>query len=220
MNQPLTQQRIRIRFGKHGALRFVGHLDTARTWERTLRRAQIPLEYSQGFNPRPRMQFAAAVPVGVTSESEYLDVWLTRRLGESSFDEWVERLNAASPAGLISYEIVEVPIKGEALPTLVTSADYTITLVDDAIEPDDLRERAMGLMIAESLERVRNGKTYDLRPLILDLAVDGEGWLVARLVAGEHGNGRPDELLDALGYEPAQARIHRRHLYLRDETIK
>src|SRR5512138_1667680 len=63
MNQPLTQQRIRIRFGQDGPLRYVGHHDLARTWERILRRARAPLEYSQGFNPRPRMQFAAALPI-------------------------------------------------------------------------------------------------------------------------------------------------------------
>jgi radical SAM-linked protein len=215
MNQSLTQQRIRIRFGKQGPLRFVGHLDFAKTWERVLRRAQIPLEYSQGFNPHPRMQFAAALPVGVTSECEYLDVWLTARL-DGTFDEWIERLAAVSPSGLPIHAIAEVPIKQDALPTLVTHADYVITPLDVPLGPDELQRRVAGLLAAPAIERVRNKKTYDLRPLIIDLSVSAEGQVLARLVTGDQGMGRPDELLDALGLELSQARIHRQRLALKE----
>ena len=217
MNQPLTQQRLRIRFGKHGPLRFVGHLDLSKTWERVLRRAEIPLEYSQGFNPRPRMQFAAALPVGATSESEYLDIWLTQRLSGSLRDDWVPKLQACSPSGLVVYTLAEVPIGQAALPTLVTESEYVVTLLDDSIGPDELRARAERLLSQAEILRVRNQKTYDLRPLIVDLSLDGAGNLIARLVTGDRGNGRADELLDALGLDMAQARIHRRKLILNDD---
>ena len=217
MNQPLTQQRLRIRFGKHGPLRFVGHLDLSKTWERVLRRAEIPLEYSQGFNPRPRMQFAAALPVGATSESEYLDIWLTQRLSGSLRDDWVPKLQACSPSGLVVYTLAEVPIGQAALPTLVTESEYVVTLLDDSIGPDELRARARHLLSQAEILRVRNQKTYDLRPLIVDLSLDGAGNLIARLVTGDRGNGRADELLDALGLDMAQARIHRRKLILNDD---
>ena len=217
MNQPLTQQRLRIRFGKHGPLRFVGHLDLSKTWERVLRRAEIPLEYSQGFNPRPRMQFAAALPVGATSESEYLDIWLTQRLSGSLRDDWVPKLQACSPSGLVVYTLAEVPIGQAALPTLVTESEYVVTLLDDSIGPDELRARAEHLLSQAEILRVRNQKTYDLRPLIVDLSLDGAGNLIARLVTGDRGNGRADELLDALGLDMAQARIHRRKLILNDD---
>lgn len=217
MNQPLTQQRLRIRFGKHGPLRFVGHLDLSKTWERVLRRAEIPLEYSQGFNPRPRMQFAAALPVGATSESEYLDIWLTQRLPGSLRDDWVPKLQACSPSGLVVYTLAEVPIGQAALPTLVTESEYVVTLLDDSIGPDELRARAKQLLSQAEILRVRNQKTYDLRPLIVDLSLDGAGNLIARLVTGDRGNGRADELLDALGLDMAQARIHRRKLILNDD---
>lgn len=217
MNQPLTQQRLRIRFGKHGPLRYVGHLDLSKTWERVLRRAEFPLEYSQGFNPRPRMQFAAALLVGATSESEYLDVWLTERLPGSLQDDWRPRLQASSPSGLEIYALDEVPVKQAALPTLVTEAEYTFTPLDDSIGPDDLRARADDLLAQPEIPRTRNNKTYDLRPVIVGLSVDGDGTLVARLVTGDRGNGRADELLDALGLDLSQARIHRRRLIL-DES--
>ena len=216
MSQPLTQQRVRIRFGKDGPLRFVGHLDLSKTWERVLRRAVIPLEYSQGFNPRPRMQFAAALPVGATSESEYLDIWLTERLDGSLQDDWRPRLQACCPSGLTIHALDEVPVKQAALPTLVTASEYTFTLLDDPVEPGALRARVEALLAQPEIQRTRNKKTYDLRPLIVDLALDDDGTLVARLVTGDQGNGRADELLDALGLDLAQARIHRRRMILDD----
>jgi radical SAM-linked protein len=218
MNQALTQQRIRITFGKFGALRFVGHLDLAKTWERVLRRAQVPLEYTQGFNPRPRMQFAAALPVGVTSQSEYLDIWLTERLGGQFPGEWIGRLAATSPAGLQIYGLVEVPIKEAALPTQVTSSEYVITLTDPGLMPGELESRVEALLARSTIERMGHKKAYDLRPLILDLSMDPDGNLIARMKTGEQANGRPDELLDALGLELWQAHIHRRHLYLGGEA--
>jgi radical SAM-linked protein len=207
---------VRIRFGKDGPLRFVGHLDLSKTWERVLRRAEFPLEYSQGFNPRPRMQFAAALPVGATSESEYLDIWLTQRLDGSLPDDWRPRLQACCPSGLTIYALDEVPVKQAALPTLVTESEYTFTLLDDPVEPGALRARVEALLAQPEIQRTRNKKTYDLRPLIVDLALDDNGTLVARLVTGDRGNGRADELLDALGLDLAQARIHRRRMILDD----
>ena len=210
----LTQQRIRIKYGKFGALRFVGHLDTAKTWERILRRARLPLEYTQGFNPRPRMQFAAALAVGLTSESEYLDAWLTGRLDGSPSEEWISRLAATSPAGIKIYSLDEVPISGAALPTLVTHAEYVITPADAELALSDLQSRAAMLLAQAALERMNNkDKPYDLRPLILDLRVEAEG-LVASLKTGEKGNARPDDLLQAMGIDVGQVHVHRRRLFL------
>jgi radical SAM-linked protein len=215
MNTLLTQQRIRITFGKHDTLRFIGHLDLAKTWERVLRRALIPLEYSQGFNPRPRLQFAAALQVGVTSASEYLDVWLTARLDGRFPDDWIERLNAASPPGLRIYDIRDVPIKDPALPTQVSSSEFVITLRDDTLSADDLRARAAALLAQPTIEReTKNKKRYDLRPRILDLSVDANGSLIALVTSNETANARADDLIDALGLSFDQVRIHRRRLYL------
>lgn len=219
MNRALTQQRVRITFGKHAALRFVGHLDLSKTWERLLRRAQIPLEYTQGFNPRPRMQFAAALPVGVTSEHEHLDIWLTERLSDPFPEVWIERLRTASPPGLLIYRLQDVPIRDKALPQMVTTAEYEITLVDDVISCDELQKRVDTALAATTIERVtRKGKRYDLRPRILDLTVDEAGNLVAYLSSNERANARPDELVDALGFELGQVRIHRRRLNLDGDT--
>ncbi len=212
MSQALTQQRLRIRFGKFGAMRYVGHLDLATTWERVLRRAEFPLEYTRGFNPRPRLQFATALPVGLTSECELLDVWLTTRLPLDAPDALVERLNATSPAGLRTYQVSEVPIKAPALPPQVFSAEYVLT-PGDTLSAEELVTRAQALLRQE-----RRGKRYDLRPLILDLRPHDKGNLIAWLRTGEHEHARADELVEALGLSLPDVRVHRRRLMLSEET--
>lgn len=217
MSQSLTQQRLRIQFGKFGALRYVGHLDLVTTWERVLRRAEFPLEYTRGFNPRPRLQFAAALPVGLTSECELLDVWLTACLSLDPPEALVERLNATSPAGLRTYRVDEVPIKAPALPPQVFSAEYVLT-PGDTLTAQELVARAEALLAQKRIERERRGKRYDLRPLILDLRPDESGNLVAWLRTGEHEHARADELVEALGLSLADVRVHRRRLVLADES--
>lgn len=214
MNQSLTQQRLRIRYGKSGPMRFVGHLDLAKTWERILRRTSIPLEYSQGFNPRPRMQFAAALPVGVTSTCEYLDIWLTEHLAGDTLPDWSARLQQASPSGITLVSLTEVEIKSPALPTLVTHSRYVITLTDPAVNRQMLAERVSSLLAQATIDRAGHKKTYDLRPLILGLSLTDDETLIADLTTGEQGNARPDDLLDTLGFTLEQARVHRQELYL------
>ncbi|MEP0764077.1 MAG: DUF2344 domain-containing protein [Chloroflexota bacterium] len=217
MSQALTQQRLRLQFAKQGALRYVGHLDLATTWERTLRRAELPVEYTRGFSPRPRLQFAAALPVGLTSEAELLDVWLTERVPLEPASALIERLNATSPAGLRTLQVVEVPIKAPALPPQVISAEYAITPNEPDLSADDLWARAQALFTQTRIERVLRGKPYDLRPLIQDLRLDGDGVLVARLSTGERANARADELIAALGLALHQVSAHRRRLFLSEE---
>jgi len=216
MSQALTQQRLRFRFAKQGALRYVGHLDLATTWERILRRAGLPLEYTRGFNPRPRLQFAAALPVGLTSEAELLDVWLTERVPLEPVSALIERLTATSPAGLRTLRVAEVPIKAPALPPQVISAEYAITPNDPDLSADDLWARAQALLAQARIERILRGKSYDLRPLIQDLWLDGDGVLVARLSTGERANARADEFIAALGLALHQVNAHRRRLFLRE----
>lgn len=214
MNEPLTQQRIRITYGKFGAMRFVGHLDTVTTWERILRRARIPLEYTQGFNPRPRIQFASALALGISSECECFDAWLTDRLDGDFPAEWITRLEDKSPAGLRIVALEDVPIRAPSLPQQVVSAEYIFTPLDPALDSDDLRTRVEDLLAQTVIERTRRNKTYDLRPLVLGLQVLPDGTLYARLATGEKRNARPDEVLDALGVAFEDVRVHRRKLHL------
>ena len=204
-------QRLRVMFGKRGPLIYIGHLDTARTWERVLRRAGLPLAYSHGFNPRPRLQLADALPLGVSSDCELMDVWLkTPALVEGL----AARLGAVAPGGLVVHSVVEVELKGPALQTLVAAADYLIAFPEGGAALD-LDARVRRFLACERVERTRRGKAYDLRPLVHRLAATADGSLEATLSLGDAGTARPDELLEALGLSGTLATVHRQRLYLR-----
>ncbi len=203
-------QRLRITFGKLGSQKYVGHLDLAKTWERILRRAEISLSYSQGFNARPKMQLATALPLGITSECEILDIWLDHPLPIQGL---AEHLMAVSPPGLPIYRIEEVPAKAPALQTLLVSSVYLMT-PKDPVDVDDLRRRVDDLMIQSEILRTRRDKPYDLRPLIYSLTVNDQGQIRAELALSEQGTGRPDELLAALGLPELASDVHRLEIKL------
>jgi radical SAM-linked protein len=113
------RQRLRLSFAKGEAIKYISHLDLARTWERVFRRAELPLAYSQGFNPRPRFQIAAALPVGVTGQSELLDIWLTDCLPA---EEALARLRPVLPAGLDVSAAQEVELQVPSLQSQMRSA--------------------------------------------------------------------------------------------------
>ena len=200
--------RIRLTFSKTEAMRYTGHLDLHRTWERTLRRACLPLAYSQGFHPQPRLNLACALPLGFTSQCEVLDAWLETDL---PLAEIATSLNPALPPGLLIQDIAEVDGRGPALQTQVQSADFIITLLD---APPDLDERLVGLLSAAQILRQRRGKPYDLRPLIeklehLPTPAGAQQQLSTRLAAREAATGRPEELLAALDIPFEKTRVHR-----------
>ncbi len=217
---PSTKQRLRLVFGKLGSLKYVGHLDLAKTWERILRRAQISLSYSQGFNARPKIQLATALPLGITSDCEILDIWLDHPL---PIEGLAEHLMSVSPPGLPIHQIEEVPLRSPALQTMLVSATYLMTPqpIDESaggISPDALKLRVAELLTQSQLMRTRNEKSYDLRPLIISLSVNAEGQIHSELALSAHGTARPDELLDALGLKDISMSIHRIKIKLQESS--
>jgi radical SAM-linked protein len=206
-------QRLRIVFAKVGPVRFIGHLDLARTLERMLNRAQIPLAYTQGYNPRPRMQLATALPLGFTSECEIADIWLLERT-DPEF-AW-QALEPKAAPGIEIRNIYEIDLKQPALQP--EEGTYLVSLLD-SVEGESLKDKVNQLLTAEHLPRERRGKEYDLRPLILGLKVlDGDNnspQLLMRLCLLPGQTGRPDEVLATLDLDPLAARIHRTELVLK-----
>lgn len=202
---------LRLHFAKTAAMRYTGHLDLHRTWERTFRRAGLPLAYTQGFNPHPRLNLAAALPLGFTSDGELLDVWLEQEL---PIEQIQAALEPALPPGLRVNRIEVIEGKVPTLQTQVRSSEYEITLIDAC---PDLSARLQALLAAASLPRTRRDKPYNLRPLIEALELlpadeQGRARFLTRLSARDSATGRPEEVLDALGIEPAKARVHRTRL--------
>ncbi len=161
MSETLT--RIRINFSKTASIRFTGHLDLQKTWERTFRRARLPIAYKQGFNPQARLNLALALPLGFTSQCEILDVWLEYPV---SFSELESRLLPALPPGLEITGFQEVELSEPALQTQIASAEYHISMDN---QPPGLQANCEKLLQSASIIRQWRGKNYDLRPLILEL---------------------------------------------------
>lgn len=205
--------RIRVTFSKTDHMRYTSHLDVHRTWERTLRRARLPLAYSQGFNKRPKINLAAALPLGFTSDCEMVEFWLDNEITPNEVES---RLKEAAPPGIEILSIEEIDSKTPKIPNLVDSADYVVLLLDPV---PDLKQRVGEILKAENIVRERRNKTYDLRPLIEELHLvempDGNPGLELRLAARTGATGRPEEILLAMGIDPFSARVHRRALNLK-----
>ncbi len=208
--------RARITFTKQGALRYIGHLDLHRLWERAMRRADLPLSYSQGFHPQPKISLAAALPLGFSSRAEVLDVRLNE---EIKVEEISTRLRDALPPDI---KVTDVKIVEENLPalqTLTLSAAYDVHLTEP-VDGSELKRRVESLMMSEAIIRERRGKSYDLRPLVELLSVitmaDGTSWLKMTLAAREGATGRPEEVLAVLGIAPETARVERTRLIFKD----
>jgi len=214
-----AEQRLRIVFGKNAELKYISHLDLLRVWERALRRARVPLAYSQGFNPRPQLFFAAALPVGCTGRAEMLDLLLAQRVELPAF---VSSLKQQMPEGLELRSVSEVALTLPSLPSEVAAAEYEVR-VQTSEATDALQARVERLLAATSIPRTRQRpdgtRSYDLRPLIQKLELLGrEGdtaILGLRLRADAQGTGRPDEVMAALEMSGDVLSMERLQLVLR-----
>lgn len=213
----MSATRWRITYTVEGPLRYISHLEQVRVWERAIRRAGLPLVYSGGFTPRPRLQVAAPLPLGFASEAEWLDLWLEQRVEPETI---VCALTHTLPAGLAIRSIKEVPLGAPSLPSQVVAAEYVVR-VERAVPAEEIRQRIEKLLATETLPRERRGRPYDLRPLILDLRLEedcaGEWGLTMLLSACEGATGRPEEVLDALGLADRFFQVTRRRILFTNE---
>jgi radical SAM-linked protein len=211
--------RYRIQFEKSESIRFISHLDLHHTWERTLRRAGLPVYHSQGFNPRPKINLSRALPLGQTSECELMDVWLEQEVAST---ELLAKLKAAAPPGLVLANVERVPLTEASLQSRISSATYHVTLEED-INPASVESTIYDILNASQLKRVRRTKPYDLRPLIESLSIASEPsdrvTLQMQLAAREGASGRPEEVLLEMGLDPGTARIHRIKLYVETDPV-
>lgn len=210
--------RYRLTYARGPEMRYVGHLDTQLVWERTMRRARLPVAFTQGFSPKPRFHMASALPLGFTSRCEFCDLWLNEALEP---EDLREKLQKAAPPGLMLNSVTEIPLNLPALQTRVVSAEYNALLLE-LPAGFELEAAVHRLLEATALPRTRRDKTYDLRPLIEDLRLlemapdKGSALITMRLSAREGSTGRPDEVIAALGLDPAAARVERTQLILKE----
>ncbi|MCK4402517.1 MAG: TIGR03936 family radical SAM-associated protein [Dehalococcoidia bacterium] len=237
-------QRLRLRFGRGDEVKFISHLDVVRFWERAFRRAKIPLVYSQGFTPHPRISLAAPLAVGVTSEAELMDVWLSRWMPPQSL---TMRVKSQLPCGFEIFDAWQVGLNIPSLQSCLAFAEYRVVIKSGKSKPD-VEASLHSLLQARELpwhhSRGDKMKLYDLRALIEDLWVIGhhlepfvtcysegekrpknlaqgrlhEGAICIlgmRLRCDAKGSGRPEQVVVALGFPQYPESIHRTKLILK-----
>ncbi len=196
-------QRLRVTYRKDGAARYVAHLDLMRTWERAIRRARLPLTYSQGFTPHPKLQLAAPLPVGTAATREYIDIWFDEAVAP---DEVATRLTAVLPGGIGVVDVTQVDERAPSLQAASVAARYEVQYAPGAVDEPAAREALNALLALDSLPweeaRGEKSRSYDLRPAILDAEVrSGEGAVVLalRLSLRDGASARPSSVATAIG---------------------
>ena len=173
-------QRLRVKFSRREEVKYISHLDIVRFWERALRRAAIPLAYSQGFTPHAQLSVAAPLAVGVTSKAELMDVWLRRWMPPQSF---MMMVRSQLPRGFEIFDVWEVGLNMPSLQSLVAFAEYRVEVESEKTVPD-VGNSLCSLLQAKELpwhhSRGDREHFYDLRALIDNL------WLIeSRQCAGQ-----------------------------------
>ena len=213
--QPAQQappvQKLRVRYAKRGRARFTSSRDFGRAFERALRRAGVPMAYSSGFSPHPRISYANASPTGAASEAEYLEIGLA-----AACDAGAVRLalDAALPPGLDVVEVVVAPTG--ALADLLTGSSWQIDLVGPTLEV--AREAAAAVLAEESVVVQRMTKSglraFDVRPAVVSLTAEAAeaGPRVRLVTRHQEPLVRPDDVLQAMSalvpeFAPAEVPI-------------
>lgn len=201
-------------------MKFIGHLDVMRYFQKAMRRAEIDIAYSEGMSPHMIMSFAQPLGVGLTSEAEYMDVELRTPLSSA---EAIRRLNRVGVEGITVTQWKQIPEdKGSKAMTLVAGADYELRFRKGFAPKTDWQSAVSHFFAQKSIlvtKKTKKGeKELDIRPLIYDMHVNA-GTVYFQLSAGSEANLKPELVMDAylatLGItpEPFAYEIHRTELY-------
>ncbi len=217
--------KLRIKYTKTGVLRFIGHLDVMRFFQKAIRRAKLSVSYTKGFSPHQIISFAAPMPLGMTSEGEYFD-------GEfdlvTSTEDMMKRLNETMPEEIQVLDIVELPDDAKPSMAIVTASDYYIYLNDEAVSDvfKELTPKLSNFYNEDKIEILKKTKTKeimtDIKPLIYDLKPYKDG-IYMLLASGSRDNLKPELVLLALceyagiSYNRYDYMIHRLETYMGDK---
>ncbi|WP_143319039.1 TIGR03936 family radical SAM-associated protein [Clostridium sp. HBUAS56010] len=191
--------KIRFKFSKHGPVKFIGHLDIMRYFQKAMRRAEVDIKYSEGFSPHQIMSFAAPLGVGLTSNGEYMDIEVNSM---SDTKTMLEQLNAVMVEGIKVTECHILSDQAKNAMSLVAAADYTLAFREGK-EPDNLAEFFNGLktfldqpQILITKKTKKGEKEVDIKPWIYDLSVEDETIFI-KVSAGSSDNLKPELLMEA-----------------------
>lgn len=192
--------KLRIKYTKTGVLRFIGHLDVMRFFQKAIRRAKLSVSYTKGFSPHQIISFAAPMPLGMTSEGEYFD-------GEfdsvSSTEDMMKRLNETMPDEIQVLDIVKLPEDAKPSMAIVTASDYYVYQNEEALYNvfEKLTYKISDFYDKDKIEIIKKTKTKevlaDIKPLIYDIKPYKEG-IYMLLASGSRDNLKPELVMEAL----------------------
>lgn len=209
--------RYRLNYSKLEGMRYTSNLDIHKMWERAFRRAKLPLKYSQGFHPQPKIQQANPLPLGFMSKNEMVDFYLEE---EINVEDLLSRFPKVLPEGIKINSIEQIDNNEPTLQKLAGASEYLVYLLDK-VEFTTTRKSIEDILEKDTVLRVRRGKSYDLRPLIISLELQpiDNGIIKMVLSANDGATGRPDEVLDELGIPLENTRIIRQKTILMENPI-
>lgn len=213
--------KVRIKFSKQGVMKFIGHLDIMRYFQKAIRRAEIPIRFTEGFSPHMVMSFASPLGVGLTSDGEYMDIEVNETI---SSKEAVRRLNQVMVEGMQVLSYRKIPDgKASNAMSLVAFADYTAAFREGKEPCADWKERLPEFSSLPAILIVKKSKKsekeVDIRPMIQKLYLQDDGRIFMRLSSGSASNLKPELVMDAfaayLGTEqdPFSLLVNRVELY-------
>ena len=224
--------KIRIKFRKWGVMKFIGHLDMMRYFQKAMRRAHIDICYSEGFSPHQIMSFAAPLGVGITSDGEYLDIEVN---ASESSEASMKALNATMVDGVMVTSYVRLPDDAKTAMSIVAAADYRLSYKEGYESPyttsqwkeivqKHFTEQPKFLIVKKTKKSERE---VDLKPLVYQFFVEGDEnapQFHISVSTGSVDNIKPELVLSSvyekcgLVYEDAAIQIHREEVYARDEN--
>lgn len=212
--------KVRVKFAKEGAMKFIGHLDIMRYFQKAIKRAGIDVAYSEGFSPHMIMSFAAPLGVGITSTAEYFDMEIRTPIAGK---EAVKSLNEVMVEGMEIKSFRQIPDgKSNAAMALVAAADYYVEF-REGMEPEkEWKEKVLPFMEQSEILIVKktkkNEKEVDIKPYIYDMHVEGNR-IFLKLAAGSVKNTKPELVLEAFfafcgqSFDSFSLMIHRSEVY-------
>lgn len=215
--------KIRVKFTKYGALKFIGHLDIMRYFQKAIRRADIPIVFTEGFSPHMVMSFASPLGLGLESEGEYMDIEIRESI---STEEGIRRLNAVMVEGIQVTDFRQIPdAKASNAMALVAAADYRVAFREGYEPTIPWTEFFAEFLSKDSIpvtKKTKKGETeLDIRPLIFESRLE-ENSVFLKLSSGSAANLKPELVMEAFaafaGFElsPFSLCITRLDMYAAD----
>lgn len=189
--------KVRIKFRKYGVLKFIGHLDVMRFFQKMMRRAEIPIAFTGGYSPHMIMSFASPLGIGLTSDGEYVDIELSEPIDSA---EAVRRMNAVTAEGIeiLSFRQISEEKKATGM-AIVAAADYLVSVRKGEM-PEDWKEQFLEFLSQKEIrilkQTKRSEQEVDIRPWIYQAEIRGEQ-IYLQLAAGSVQNLKPDLVMEA-----------------------